>query len=406
MTNENRLVITRSGHERQYVALHKDKAVYLIRETLYEETDESALNTGAIYTGRIENIVDNLDAAFVRLSRKESGYLPLKEIPKALDPGDIRAGRILPVQIVSPARGSKLMRLTSRLSLSGMNTVLIYGETGIGCSAKIDTATRSYLTEAVRECLIEGGEEKIIKEASVIIRTEAASEEAELIAREAVNLYGSLTEILERAKDRTAGTILYRSDKDATIIESFLTLSHFLSKAYPDEGIEVITDLRDVSSALRNAGVFKDDPARRLSERNREENIASLYNIKGIVRDTTKRIVYLKSGGSIIIDDTEAMTVIDVNSGKHIKGKKRIGTDVKEKEALRINLEAAREALRQVRLRNITGMVLIDFINMKDGASYNTLATALKEDAAADPVRTRFVDFTALGIAELTRRRK
>ena len=132
-----------------------------------------------------------------------------------------------------------------------------------------------------------------------------------------------------------------------------------------------------------------------------DENLPlmKLYRLESVLKSATDRRVWMKSGGYLVIEPTEALTVIDVNSGKSIKGKNA------EEQFLKINIEAAKEIARQLRLRNISGIVMIDFINMKEESHNHELMKNLAEYVRTDPVRTTVVDMTKLGLVELTRQK-
>ena len=160
--------------------------------------------------------------------------------------------------------------------------------------------------------------------------------------------------------------------------------------------MDVVFENPDLYEQLCERG-FTNQPEKNILKLYASDQISldSLYRISEQIDDLKKRIVWLKSGGFLVIDKTEAMTVIDVNSGKNIKKK--------DDDFLALNMEAAVEALKQLRLRDISGIIIIDFINMRHEATVNALKAELKKLTKSDIVRTHFVDFTQLGLAELTR---
>ena len=154
------------------------------------------------------------------------------------------------------------------------------------------------------------------------------------------------------------------------------------------QDVEIITDIPEVVEAVPEISLYTD-----------EYTLTLRYSLAGLLEKTLSKRAYLKSGAYLVIEPTEAMTVIDVNSGKSIKGRNA------EEQFLKINIEAAREIARQLRLRNISGIVMIDFINMKEEEHNRELMKVLSESVRIDPVRTTVVDMTKLGLVEITRKK-
>ena len=154
------------------------------------------------------------------------------------------------------------------------------------------------------------------------------------------------------------------------------------------QDVEIVTDIPEVTEAISEIPLYTD-----------EYTLTLRYSLASLLEKTLSKRTYLKSGAYLVIEPTEAMTVIDVNSGKSIKGKNA------EEQFLKINIEAAKEIARQLRLRNISGIVMIDFINMKEESHNHELMKNLAEYVRTDPVRTTVVDMTKLGLVELTRQK-
>ncbi|MBR0091124.1 MAG: ribonuclease E/G [Lachnospiraceae bacterium] len=369
----------------------------------------------AIFVGRVENSVPGMHAAFVRYEDAHIGYLKYAEVPKgalfnrpyntgqALKPGDLLA-----VQVLRYAQGTKQAKLTGFVSFSGAYTVLTYGKHGTGASAKMEDTVKQSLLRSVKRALAEG--ETVSKEDlsafGVILRTEAAQLLTDAAAKKAQAIAPLLTElkalreqmsqILARARHLAAGTNLYRAAPAEIANEQLTRLYHFLRREDPVLPVEIKCEDPAVYEALSALPLVTAhaDIVLKLHD-NSTATLSGLYRLEHALEELDKRIVWLKSGAFLVIDHTEAMTVIDVNSGKNIKSGDNF--------FLKINLEAAQELMRQLRLRDITGIILVDFINMRGSDARRTLAEKLKELAARDTVRTQFVDFTTLGLAELTR---
>jgi len=171
---------------------------------------------------------------------------------------------------------------------------------------------------------------------------------------------------------------------------------------YSDRVDEFVTDDIDLYENMRDYLVNhqpEDKDKLRLYQ-DTSISLSSLYGIKEKIKDAIKPMVWLKSGGSLVIQPTEALTVIDVNTGKAVAGKKKV-----QETFLRINLEAAKEIARQIRLRNISGIIIIDFIDMALQKNKDLLMEELEKEFKKDPIKTTLVDMTALGLVEVTRKK-
>ncbi len=330
-----------------------------------------------IYLGRVDYIVKNIDAAFVRYRDDEIGYLPLKSVLPAcvvnrtFSKGDtLKAGDEVIVQVEVEKQKTKKARLTTYLALSGRYNVVTLGRNGVGASLKLDDKMRNDLIYSIKEeykSLSDTFFDKLLGSSTgTIIRTNAsdlAPDNAQsAILEDAENCIKNIIDILGNGRTRTSGTLLFSKNSSE--------VSLYIEKA---------------RAFLKSRGIT--DPA--------IINDTGIHGIPGKIDDLQKNKVWLKSGAYLIIEQLESFNAIDVNTGKAISGKKDI--------SLKVNEEAANEIMRQVRLRNLTGMILIDFINMKESKAYDELTELVKKLARIDPVHTAFVDITGLGIMELTR---
>lgn len=428
--DENRILLTRHhNNDTLLVSFTGGKPCYL--------TQAKTNTGGAICVGRVENAIRNLNAAFVRYDDKEIGYLPFDEIPKGAflnrasgkdDPP--RAGDLVTVQVRQTAHGTKQAKLTGFLTLHGHLTVLGFEKKGTGCSKAVSAQTRRQLVAAWKEILASRQSEEASRQAEeasrtaadtdsafpadfsehfgVILRTEAGAyfdrllsegktEEtasktvAEEAFREVTGLFRQMKTLVSEAAVRPAGSVLYKPVASDAVHEQLLRSFHFLQKASPGTPVDIVCATDALYETLRSSELAAH---RDVSVRVNPEADA-IYGVKKILDDLTHRVVWLKSGAYLVIEETEAMTVVDVNSGKY--------TAKKDDDFLKVNLEAADEIMRQIRLRDMSGIVVVDFINMREGASYTQLKERLAALAAFDPVFTRFHDITALGLAEITR---
>jgi len=332
---------------------------------------------GSIYLCRVDNIIDNLQAAFVRFADAQIGYVPFKSILSSCvvnrsinSAKDIRQGDEIILQVDTEAIKLKKAKLTSNISVSGKYSVVTLGRSGVGASLKLSDDIRNSMISAIKK------EYKSLLEKcdlfwadagfGIIIRTEAGDLDPD----------NAISEIL--------------SDIEASINE----LSQILNEGRKRSLYSCIkkSKLGDVNEHITKAKNF-------LKSRNIDEfhiiNDSVVHSIKQDIEKLLSNKVWLKSGGFLIIEQLESFNAIDVNSGKAI--------DKKKDSISKINYEAADEIFRQIRLRNLSGMILIDFINMKSSEDTEKLCSYVRALARKEPVHTEFIDITGLGIIELTR---
>ena len=332
---------------------------------------------GSVYLCRVDNILDNLQSAFVRFGDGKIGYVPFKSIlPSCVtnrsisSSKELRQGDEILLQVDTEEIKLKKAKLTSHISVSGQYSVITLGRHGVGASLKLSEDVRSLLIAEIKkeypallaEC------SNALSEAGfgVIIRTESA----ELPIEEAVPLIiadirfslNELEKLLTEGKKRSLYSCIKKS-KMGDIDEHILRAKNFLKS-------REITDYKVINKSV-------------------------VYSIKQDIEKLLHNKVWLKSGGFLIIEQLESFNAIDVNSGKAI--------DKKKDSFLKINYEAADEIFRQIRLRNLSGMILIDFINMKSKEDTDKLCSYVKTLARKETVHTEFIDITGLGIIELTR---
>ena len=350
---------------------------------------------GNIYVGRVQKIVKNIDAAFIRINEDLTGYYSLTDnrrhwilrsgIPSQSENCSLKEGDQLLVQVSREAVKTKAPVLTSNLSLTGRYCVLTTGSSLIGFSSKI--SSRSW-KDAVRTLLDEAG----VSQWGLIVRTNAKEVPPERILEEYAELKERLIRLIEECNYRTPGSILYQSPAGYV---TDLKSTYFGSlEAIVTDGPEIYDTLKTYLSTCQPEDLQKltlyQDPLLSLS---------ALYSLETAITQALQPRVWLKSGGYLVIEPTEAMTVIDENSGK-FSGKKQFRETV-----LKTNLEAAREVARQMRLRNLSGIIVVDFIDMEEEEDRLAVMEALKEQVQKDPVKTTVVDMTLLNLVEITRKK-
>ncbi|MBR0163810.1 MAG: ribonuclease E/G [Lachnospiraceae bacterium] len=411
--NDLQIILTTKDRETICLALSDDIPVYL----MHVPDNQSAL----IEIGRVENVVRNLNAAFVKTSQNKIGYLPEEEVPKgallnrSFDREDtIRNGDLLVVQKRANARGaSKQPKLTGYLTLHTGRVVLGAYKKGVGSSAALPQEVRSILVRTCKEVITQNPAlpADFLHRYGIILRTECgalyeralhekeSAEEAaqsviDTVKEDILHLYEQMSAIQKKAETREAGTILYRTDPDDGVNVCFLNAYHFLQRAYPSTPVRAVCATEALAEMITSVAGENEDLTIVV---NREAD--ALYGVdrhlKKILPYRQSQKIWLKSGACLVMEQTEAMCVFDVNSGKYISKK--------DDDFVRVNLEAAKEVMRQIRIKDVTGIIIVDFINMRKGASVTELKELLRELCAQDPVYTRFIDITALGLAEITR---
>ena len=332
---------------------------------------------GNIYVAKVDHIVKNINAAFVRYDKDKTGYLPLRNITGAcvinrpFESGDaLKNGDDVIVQVESEAVKTKKTKLTTNLSVSDDYVAVTLGKYGVGASIKLSDNIRTLLADEIKtdyETIIQEYTNELFgASAGVIIRTKASEIEddkaRDVIESSFKSCLDKLAEILSEGRKRTLYSCVHVSDSGST--DKLIESAEAFLKIRNESEYKIIED-------------------------------TGIHGIKSAIEDLKHRKVWLKSGAYIIIEQLESFNAIDVNSGKAIKGKDDI--------AFKVNLEAVNEIFRQIRLRNLTGMILIDFINMYDDEKYEELIHKVKSFCKYEQVHTVFVDVTGLGIMELTR---
>lgn len=362
---------------------------------------------GDIYIGRVQNIVKNIRAAFVEVLPGTVCYLPLEDVEpsgkktsqeetdtviytkKGPSPR-IQQGDELVVQIVREAIKTKAPAVTARLSLSGKYGILDMAHPGIGVSRKLPEAERERLRKLGLQYLQTMGQ--FARNGGIVLRTNAAAAEEDAVLEELERLTRRLQRITETARYRTCYSCLYQSP--ASWLKRLLSL--------PLEETEAIRIQDEILYRQAEDFIRENIPAL-FGKLSRYQDallpMEKLFSLERELQNALTERVWLDSGAYLVIQPTEALTVIDVNTGKCGIGKQ------KEDTIRRVNLEAARETARQLRLRNLSGIILVDFINMEQEESKQYVMEQLRCLLALDPIQAHVVDITKLGLVEITRKK-
>jgi ribonuclease G len=384
----NRLAITRitkSGKEHIAYILMDEKRSFLSFQ-LFEPEGTSLLNRIAV--ARVEDIVTGIHAAFVRISSTQNCYLPLEEEQELIytkkyskKPG-LHCGDEVLVQVVRDAVKSKDPVVSSKLTLQGKVCVLTSKNRALSVSKKLGATQRSHYQKLLSS--ISWGDEE--RNFGLIIRTEAACYEDSYILEDINALTAQYRQLLHNAMHRSLYSVLYE-DPPAY-------LSRLKSERLSEVDL-IVTDQPDIYETIaRQLPAHKDMLSLYTDE---AVSLSTLYHIYGGLDTLLSKRVWMPSGANIIIEQLETLTFIDVNTAKN--------SGAKSAAILSVNMEAAYEIARQLRLRNISGMILIYFINMKSKEEEKTLIDHLKKLLAADSVPCNFIDITKLGLVELTRKK-
>jgi len=376
----------RRARQRLLVSVGADRrwAAWLEDEILIEfhcERDDEASPVGNIYLGRITHVEKGLGAAFVDIGLNEAAFLPLSDIG-----GQAVEGAKTLVQIERDGRAGKGPRVTTRISLAGVSLILLPGRRGISISERIvDREERSRLS-ALLTSIAEGGE-------GFMVRTAARGAEEHQLREEAAALRTSWQELSGRESARPPAVLYRQPPVDIRLLRDHGALFE-----------EVVYDQRNAAAAATTwsqsaAPVL----AARIAFRRGAEWVPAPDEVLAQVEDALQPRVDLQGGGGLVIEPTEAMTVVDVNASSAGNAQ---GDAVSERVLLRTNLAAAEEIARQIRLRNVGGIVVVDFIDLKEGAHRRQVVDRLRAATVDDSVPVWVGAMSRLGLVELTRRRR
>ncbi len=346
---------------------------------------------GNIYKGQVQNVLPGMQAAFVDIGTGKNAFMYIGDgmpadvkqtLPK---PQKIHIGQQLPVQIIKDATGSKGPRATTHITLPGRNVVLLPTAAYIGMSRRIEEeAERNRLHEIAAKICPEG--------MGLIIRTVAAGVSEEALREDVEYLAKLWHSLMARFKMKSKGANLLYRDADLIIRTVRDSLTHDVDAMLIDNQA-IYQRVRDFVQLL------SPELTEKIRYYDSREPLFKHYGIEEELDNLGGRTVELKSGGFLVIDKTEALTVIDVNTGKYT-GSTNLGETV-----YHANQEAAEEIMRQLRLRDIGGIVIVDFIDMEKDEQKEQLLAHLRELAKLDPTKTNIVDITSLGLVEITRKK-
>lgn len=346
---------------------------------------------GNIYVGKVKNVIKNINSAFVELKDGKMAYLAINEksVPIFVNNkknNKIVAGDEIIVQVSRDNMKTKSPVVTSDFEIVGKYIILTYNKNKIGISNKIrDINERNRLKEILKPYENE--------KYGFIARTSAENVPRDIIENEINNLKNIIENIFNFGIHRTCFSILYKAPS------SYIT--DIRDRKFLEDD-KVITDDKEIYENISNyMKNFQSEDLDKLKFYSDSTiSLVKLYSIETKLEKALNKKVWLKSGGYIVIEPTEALIAIDVNTGKAINGKKDI-----QDTFFKINMEAANEIVKQIKLRNLSGIIIIDFINMKSLEYRDMLMENLKELVKMDSVKTVVIDMTALNLVEITRKK-
>jgi ribonuclease G len=392
---KNKLVIVRQ--ENKIVSAFFEE-MNLVQVSLNNFEDTGIL--GNIYLGKVKNIVKNINAAFIEIEDGKMCYYPMAEnrypiMANEEESGEekpgltevkVKAGDELLIQVVKEDIKTKAPVVSSNLNFTGKYVALTYGKSTIGVSSKItDEKERKRLKNIAMQYRS--------REYGFILRTNAANMPEEKIRAEMESLIAVYHSIRKYGVHKSRFSLVYETPPNYICD---------IRDGYAENVDEFITDdkvlynhIREYLMQYQAEDLYKlkyyEDPLLHL---------ANLYGVHEKLEEALRSYVWLKSGGTLVIQPTEALTVIDVNTSKAVAGKKKV-----QETFLKVNREAAKEIARQIRLRNLSGIIIIDFIDLESAKDQELLMEELAEYLKMDPIKTILVDMTALGLVEVTRKK-
>jgi len=370
----------------------------LVEHFVVKETDETTQIDGNLYLGRVQNVLPGMEAAFVDIGIPKNAVLYRGDVRYDVDDVEagrgqgariedvLKAGQLIVCQVTKNPIGAKGARLTQEVSLPGRFAVLVPNSSTIGISKRLSDNERRRLRKILDEVRPEGH--------GLIVRTAAEGASAEELARDVQELTQRWTAISgEAAKSSKPGLLFRELDLAVRMLREELN-GDYRGVMIDDPVLfdKVQAYVAQVSPEMADRVELYDQAAESLP-------LFERFFVHEQLHKALDRKVWLPSGGSLIIERTEALTVIDVNTGKNV-GKTNL-----EETVFRNNLEAAEEVARQLRLRDIGGIIVIDFIDMEGKDHREQVAGSLRNALARDKTRTQVFDISELGLVEMTRKR-
>jgi ribonuclease G len=385
------LLISVDVGEQRVAVLEDDKVA-----EAYLERPERRSIAGNIYKGSVDNVLPGMEAAFIEIGLEKNGFLYVDEVIAPELEGRshgrkiqdlLSRGQEVLVQAVKDPMKSKGARLTTEISLPGRFVVFVPHGEGLGVSRRLEDDERTRLRDIVKKLDVKTG--------GVIVRTAAEGASAEDIERDLVFLQRLWKTIEARAKSAKAPSLVYQeAELPLRVIRDLFTED--FERALVDHE----RTYKRVVGYLKKTSPHMADRVVRYREKT---PLMESSGVDGEIRSTLSRRVELPSGGYLVFDYAEAFTVIDVNTGRFVGSRGKSSGGRLEDTITKNNLEAVKEVVRQLRLRDIGGIIVIDFIDMANPKNRATVEGALKTELERDRTKTYVVEISPLGLVEMTR---
>jgi ribonuclease E len=384
-----RVMVVRQHDDRTQIAVLEDGV--LVEHYVDKASHQSYV--GNVYLGKVQNVLPSMEAAFVDIGKGRNAVLYAGEVnfdasglegeSKRIESA-LKSGQSILVQVTKDPIGHKGARLTSQVSLPGRYLVYVPGASMTGISRKLPDTERSRLKQILKQVMPEN--------AGVIVRTAAEGASEEELSRDVARLAAQWEAIEKKAKTAAAPELLY-SEPDLTL----RVVRDIFNEDFTNLVIASDTEWDLVDEYVRYVAPHLAD---RMERWDAAEDVFAAHRIDEQIAKALERKVWLPSGGSLVIDHTEAMTVIDVNTGKFTGQGGNL-----EQTVTRNNLEAAEEIVRQLRLRDLGGIIVIDFIDMVLESNRELVLRRLLECLARDRTKHQVAEVTSLGLVQMTRKR-
>lgn len=358
-------------------------------EIQVESFNREAVSIGDIYVGRVQKVVPSLNAAFIEINKDTACYYDIRKninpiFTHKIGKKTICEAEQLIIQIEKDAVKTKAPTVSTNLNFTGTYVVLTSGNNKISVSTKIKDENRKRLQQVLSKYVSD--------DYGLIARTNAKNASDEDICKEVDNLILEYKDLVRKAQTRTCYSCLKKASP------SYLS---FVRNMYCDDISRIIVDKEDIFQELYEYLSINMPEVCNKLELYQDEHytLNKKYSLEIRLEEALYKKVWMKSGAYLIIEPTEALTVIDVNSGKCVTKKD------KEEQYYKINIEAAIESAKQIRLRNISGIVIIDFINLKDEKKMQEVLKVLKFHLQNDRIPTKLIGVTKLQLVEITRKK-
>ncbi len=389
-----RVMVIRQREDLTQIGVLEDKV--LVEHYVARESQTSII--GNVYLGRVQNVLPSMEAAFIDIGKGRNAVLYAGEVnwsalghkegaPRKIE-SVLSSGQMILVQVTKDPIGHKGARLTSQVSLAGRFLVYVPDGTTSGISRKLPDTERNRLKNLLKEIVPDT--------AGVIVRTAAEGASEEELTRDVERLKARWEDIEKKSSNRGSGPQLLYGEPDLTL----KVVRDLFTEDFAKLVIEGEAAWETVSAYVESVAPDLAERVQRFERGSTGGDIFATYRVNEQIQKGLDRKVWLPSGGSLVIDRTEAMTVVDVNTGKFTGSGGNL-----EETVTKNNLEAAEEIVRQLRLRDIGGIIVVDFIDMVLESNRDLVVRRLVECLGRDRTRHQVAEVTSLGLVQMTRKR-